>query len=290
MSLPSPTSTDAAGRLGRHLWTLFEPYHAVVYFDPDVKAMCIDAGFSGFWQGYFATRAAPLGPVGAQVVAATFFGFAPAMVQRAVPSAWSVCPPTDAWSLRLAIADRALRRHLDVDDPTLRDAADLALDVVERLVVAGRPLAAATAAQPVPDEAHLALWHSCTVLREHRGDGHVATLVANGVDPLKAHALTAAADITPAELLVAHRGWTSTQWDRAVAAAATRPPGFRGQLEAATDAAAAAPWRSSEAAAGGQLASLLAPLVTSLVNGGGVPYPNLMDVPQPALPPASWQP
>lgn len=265
------------------LWRLLEPYHAVVYFDPEVKARSIDAGWTGFWMGYFAMRAAPLGPVPPPVVAAAFFGFAPRMVERALPEAWARCPPERAWAVRLEIADRSLRRLLGerVGGREVSEAADLVLVAADAAELAGRPLAAATAAQPVPDDPHLALWHAATVLREHRGDGHVAALVAAGVGPLEAHVLTADAGRTPADSLREHRGWSPEEWAVAEAVAHGRRPGLRAEVEAMTDAAAAGPWRALGAARTARLAELLGPLAAAIDGAAGVPYPNLMGVPRP---------
>jgi hypothetical protein len=52
----------------REFWTLVEPYHALTYFAPQAAAAFEDIGLRGFWRGYFAGRAAPMGPVGAGVI------------------------------------------------------------------------------------------------------------------------------------------------------------------------------------------------------------------------------
>ena len=71
----------------RHLWTLFEPLHAVTYFAPEARAAFENAGLRGFWRGYFAGRAAPLGAVSAAPVVALFFSFAPPLLPpKAAPS------------------------------------------------------------------------------------------------------------------------------------------------------------------------------------------------------------
>ena len=93
--------TDAA-HTARSMWTLFEPIHAVTYFTPESRSAFEQAGLRGFWRGYFAGRAAPLGPVGAAVVTASFFGFAPALVARAIPGVWDLISPADALRTRLA--------------------------------------------------------------------------------------------------------------------------------------------------------------------------------------------
>src|SRR5829696_9530278 len=228
----------------RRLWQRFEPYHAVGYFAPETTPAFLAAGWTGFWPRYFATRAAPLGPVPAAVVRALFFGFAPRVVERALPDAWRRCPPERAWDVRLDVTDRALCRLLgdEVAGDGVREAADLALEAVAAADLAGRPLAAATAAMAVPEPPHLALWHAATVLREHRGDGHVAALVAAGIGPCEAHVLSARAGLAPEEALQQHRGWTAEEWAAAARAVGDCPAELRLEIEAATDAAAEAPW------------------------------------------------
>ena len=81
--------SDAA----RRLWTRAEALHALTYFAPESHAAFEAAGLRGFWRGYFAGRAAPLGTVPAPVVTATFFGFHPDFVARAIPSIWSLVTP-----------------------------------------------------------------------------------------------------------------------------------------------------------------------------------------------------
>ena len=71
------------------MWKLFEPLHAVTYFAEECIEEYSAAGLKGFWMGYFAGRAAPMGPVGPAVVGATFFSFNPDRVARALPDAWS---------------------------------------------------------------------------------------------------------------------------------------------------------------------------------------------------------
>jgi hypothetical protein len=265
------------------LWQRYEPYHAVVYFAPEARDLFREAGWTGFWMGYFATRAAPLGPIGPAPVTALFFGFAPRVVERALPEAWRRCPPERAWGVRLQLADRSLRRLLGDDGVAgagIEEAAELALEAAAAAPIAGRALAAATAAMPVPDEPHLALWLATTVLREHRGDGHVASLVAAGVGPCEAHVLSAESGRAPEEALRKHRGWTAEEWAAAVEQASQRPPGTRAELEAATDAAAAAPWQALGTARTERLADLLDPLVTHITAAGEMPFPNLIGVPE----------
>ncbi|MFQ6231024.1 helix-turn-helix domain-containing protein, partial [Nocardia sp. NPDC002869] len=70
----------------RQAWRLLEPLHAVTYFSPEPLQALKAAGYRGFWMGYFAGRAAPLGAAGPEVVHALFYNFT-ASAWRA--SSWS---------------------------------------------------------------------------------------------------------------------------------------------------------------------------------------------------------
>src|ERR1700749_3120679 len=115
---------DAAST-ARSMWTLFEPIHAVPYFAPEARSAFERAGLRGFWRGYFAGRAAPLGTAGAAVVTASFFNFAPAFVARAVPGVWELMTPADALRVRLEGATAALRGLLAGQEEAAAAAADL---------------------------------------------------------------------------------------------------------------------------------------------------------------------
>jgi hypothetical protein len=183
---------DNAARAARRMWTLFEPVHVVTYFSAEALAAFTGAGLRGFWRGYFAGRAAPLGAVGAAPVTASFFTFAPPMVARALPGVWELITPQDALAVRVAGAVAALHRLAGDREAEVAAAADLLLRATDGLDCAGRVLAAANAALPVPGEPAARLWHAATLLREHRGDGHFAALVAAGIDGCEALVLRAA--------------------------------------------------------------------------------------------------
>jgi len=138
-----------AAHTARSMWTLFEPIHAVTYFAPEARAAFEQAGLRGFWRGYFAGRAAPLGPAGAAVVTASFFNFAPAFVARAVPAVWDLITPEDALRTRLAGAEAGLRGLLAGREAEAEVAADLLWQAIGELDFSGRVLAAANAALPV---------------------------------------------------------------------------------------------------------------------------------------------
>ncbi len=203
--------------LARRMWRLLETYHAVVYFSPELRVETDAAGLRGGWMGYFAARAAPMGAVPAGVVVATFYNFHPAMVERAIPDAWSFSTPERVLAARLAGVDAALRRSLGdgVGGKYVTEGAELARVAAEAARPEGRPLFAANAGLAWPEPPHLALWHAATLLREHRGDGHVAALTAAGIDGVEAHWLLIAAGRSSAESIRPARGWPDEEWDAA---------------------------------------------------------------------------
>ncbi len=284
---------DAAGA-ARRMWTLFEPVHVVTYFTAEARAGFEDAGLRGFWRGYFAGRAAPLGRAGPAVVTASFYNFAPPMVARALPAVWDLTTPDDALAARSAGAVAALRRLLGERAAGLTALADRLLRATDGLDCSGRVLAAANAALPVPAEPAARVWHAATLLREHRGDGHSAALLAADIDGCEALVLRAGADLSR-EVLQPARGWSDEEWDQAAARLAGRgwlgedgrvtPEGAaaRQAVEDATDRAAARPWARLGPAATEELAGLLAPVARACA--AELPFPNPVGVPQPAADP-----
>ena len=211
----------AAGGSGtaRRMWQALETLHMTVYFAPEPRDAYRRAGLRGGWMGYFASRAAAMGPVPAEVVMATFYNFHPRMVRRAIPDAWGFAPPERVLAARYEGADAALRRLLGpwAEGAEVAEAAALARQAMEGRDPAGRPLFAAHAALPWPDEPWLALWHGATLYREFRGDGHVACLLADAVDGCEAHVLAAGAGQLPGSVLREYRGWSDEEWSAAAA-------------------------------------------------------------------------
>ncbi|PBC76285.1 hypothetical protein BX265_0994 [Streptomyces sp. TLI_235] len=259
----------------RALWWLFEPVHALTYFSPEGRAAYEAVGLRGYWRGYFGGRAAALGPVDAAPVVAAFFNFAPAMVERALPDIWHRASPEAALEARAAGATAALERVLETVKPDLVDrSVELLERAVDGLDCCGRVLAAANAALPRPDGRLGRLWQATTVLREHRGDGHVAALVSEDLDGCEALVLRCALD-TRREVLQPHRGWTDEQWDAASARLVERgwlhqdggiTPEGRSRhraLEAVTDLAAARVWDGFHRAELDELAAALRPISTA---------------------------
>jgi hypothetical protein len=205
----------------RRLWAALEPIHGVVYFAPGVRDAGKSIGLRGFWMTYFAFRAAPFGPVGAGAVVATFAGFEPAMVFKALPDAWSRATPEACLATRSAVSVEALRTAGVVEDACAEAVAVLA-PVAASLDPTGRALYAANSELALPDDPVAALWQLATTLREHRGDGHVAALLAAGVTGLEALLLQVGAGKFPAELMRSVRGWSEQDWAAAANALRSR--------------------------------------------------------------------
>ncbi len=276
----------------RELWSRVESLHAVTYFSAESRDAARTAGLKGFWMGYFAFRAAPLGAVGPGIVEATFFNFAPPMVQRAIPDAWSFAPPgalIDARARSAASALRAAVPHLDAFAAAL--AANLAT-LGERGRESGRPMYAANRALPRRDDPVEALWQACTVIREHRGDGHVAALVTAGLDGLEAHVLFAAERGVDAALLRDNRGWTDADWGGAAARLADRKllsgsgtitdagRALREEIESTTDRLAGELLANVRPTDQDALLRDLDAIVDALERAGVIPFPNPMGLPR----------
>jgi ferredoxin len=272
-----------SGRLARAL----EPLHSMVYFAPEAEERYVAAGLRAGRMGYFASRAAPMGAVGPGVVTAVFAGFNPGLVARHIPAAWQLAAPATVVGARFAAVDAALRRMLGDDVVTsaeVAEAAELARRAAEACPVEGRPLAAAHLDLPWPEAAHLRLWHALSVLREHRGDGHVALVVEAGLDGLEALVShTASGRGLVPEFARASRGWSEGEWGAAAArlrergvldadgALTAAGAALRTQLEVDTDRLGAPPWQRLGAGDAARLGELGRALVRTLLAAGCFP-------------------
>jgi hypothetical protein len=261
------------------MWLRFEPYHDVTYFTPESRAATDALGCRGGWMGYFGMRAAPLGAASAEQVTSAFYNFHPSRAHRALPDAWAVATPEAFLTTRLVGVDRALRRLLGWDvlsGAAMAEAAELATAAAGHAPTAGRPLAAANARLPWPDQPHLALWQATTMLRESRGDSHVAALITAGLDPCETLVCFAADKGIAAAYMQQARGWSSAEWDSAaerlnerglldgIGMLTDEGRALRRWVEDRTDMAAMAPWRALGDTRTNRLADLLAPLAFTL--------------------------
>jgi hypothetical protein len=266
--------------MARKMWRTLEPYHGLIYFAPEATAAYEAVGVRGR-DGYFASRAAPMGAVPAEVVVATFFNFNPSLVHHALPGAWDVTTPAALLDARLAAADVSLRRATgqSLDGPEVVRAAELARVAAEACTAPGRPLSAAHAGLPWPEAPHLALWHAVSVLREFRGDGHIACLVEAGLSGIEALVVHAASGEVPRAALQTSRAWDDDAWATAVGRLAERDlveddgtftdagTALRQHLEDQTDVLALSPWEALGAPGCDELRGLVRPLSKAIVAG-----------------------
>ncbi|MEU0496220.1 hypothetical protein [Mycobacterium sp. NPDC006124] len=267
----------------RRLFDRFEPVHALTYFAPESREALGQTGFRGFWMCYFAARAAPFGAVGADVVTAVFYNFAPSHVARALPAAWDFASPADALRAREASAVAALNRCGVVDGPEVRDAADLLATAAATAPLDGRPLFAANHELPWPEEPVARLWHASTLLREQRGDSHVAVLVANGVGGRDCNVLHALADRVPREFIVRSREYDDQEWQTCVerlqdrgyvdgqGALTDSGREFKHHLEETTDRLSLSAFDALDDGELERLFHTLTPLTRAVVAGGDIP-------------------
>ncbi|MBB5152680.1 SCO6745 family protein [Saccharopolyspora phatthalungensis] len=245
-------------KIARRAKQSLELIHAMIYFAPEAADGFAGLGLAPGRMSYYAGRAAPMGPVGAGVVAATFYNFNPESVAKSIPRAWSIATPDAVLAARLKAADEALRRMLGEDviaSETVAETAELAREATTACTPDGKPLYAGHADLDWPDEPHLKLWHAITLLREFRGDAHIAALQQaelSGVQALALHSTTSGG-FTP-EAAKKLRGWSDEQW--ALASRQLRERGLvdagdeitdaglalREEIESATDAMSMAPW------------------------------------------------
>lgn len=198
--------------LARRLYERFEPVHGITYFAPEARAAADELGYRGFWRGYFATRSAPLGRVAPGLVEAVFYNFAAFRVAKSLDGAWDTVSPEQALAARQAGAVAALRRYGLTGDDNLCTAAELLGKAARNASPAGRPLYAALTAVPWPDEPVAALWHAATLLREQRGDAHVAALVAAGIDGRESNVFHVAAGRVTKDGIMRSRDYDDGEW------------------------------------------------------------------------------
>jgi Helix-turn-helix family len=284
---PTPT-------LARRFWEAIEPIHAVVYFDPGPIEAARKIGLRGFWMGYFAGRVAPLGPVPPEAVAAMAYGFAPGMVERAIPDAWKYADPAAVVGARITSAADALRHHLD--GPAIASLAELSGLLWEAIAgcrFEGRPLSAAWSQVPRPADEVASAWLAATILREHRGDGHVLAGVGAGLRGIDATLTFVATGAITREIIQPTRGWSDEDWQQSARrlqamglldrqGRLTKTGGaLRRDVEDLTDRLAAAPVERLGETGVKQAIELAAPISRHLIDGGVVPVPNPIGAPRP---------
>ncbi|MFF8598164.1 hypothetical protein ACF065_04705 [Streptomyces sp. NPDC015232] len=273
-----------AGRRCAHPVNLL---HATLFFSPDLDTVFKELGVEDPHTVRLAARSAPLGAVGAGTVAAAFYNYAHDFLAPRLPAVWETASPAEVLDARLRAADATYRRLLGeeaVASAEMAEAAELALRAAEACARHARPLYAGNADLPVPDAPHLRLFHATTLLREHRGDGHVAALLHAGLDPVEALAShTATGKGMAPRWVLGTRGWGRADWDAAVARLTARGlldaegglteagAALRESLEAETDRLDAAPYEHLGAAGTARLTELAKGFLVTAAGAGAFP-------------------
>ncbi len=195
---------------------------------------------------YFATRVAPVGEVGRDVVASTFFYFNRPRIERAIPDAWTFSARDAVIDARYRGMDRALQRLFGnaIDGPEMHEAAELVTEAAAGCDSIGRTLHAGWASLPWPDEPHLRLWHGCTLLREYRSGNHLIALCAEGLDGCESIVSHVAVEGAPRDWIQDEAGWSEADESRAVARLVAR--GWLDEAGEATEACRAGRRRVEE--------------------------------------------
>lgn len=282
-----------AARTARVMHGIIELVHTPLYFARDAKEAWTGIGLEPMAQGYFAGRAAPLGPVGPAVVTAVFCNFSPQLVGLALPAAWEAASPAAVLAAR-ARAMESLFTRAGAPTEGLPEATGLAREAAGAADLVGRPLAAGNAAVPAPGTPFADLWQALTVLREHRGDGHVALLTASGLHPVEVLALYAAwQDQLRRGFYQRTRMWDDQAWAEgeeglrgrgwmdAAGALTSEGHAWRQALEDDTDRLAAAPYAALGEERCRRLFDLLQPIARAVVGAEDV-------FPRPPVVPASF--
>jgi len=267
-------------RGARQAWYAVEAIHDVVYFAPRAREAYEAVGITGWWRGYFASRAAALGTPSASLVSALFHGFAPDFVARHMSGMWTDCRPDEVLPARLELARERLEPI--VGDRDVSGLVESLEAVVAGADLAGRPLAAAHAAVVPATDVSQRMWQLVTALREYRGDCHVAVLTVHGLGGAAANVLAEAAGLTDGRQQTV-RGWGDDAWRDAHALLARR--GWLDADGAITEVGRAARTaiedETDEVTAAGvdetamtTWSELLLELAVGVRESGMVPYPN----------------
>ncbi len=271
----------------RRCHNVLDPLHSLIYFAPEADAAFSEIGLRPGRMNYFASRAAPMGAVGPGVVVATFYNFSPGLVARHIPRAWTLAAPEDIIQARFLLAGNVLRRLLGSEvagSPEIEEAAALAKQAATACTPQGRPLYAAHADLEYPSDPLTSLWHAITLLREYRGDGHLAALVdakLSGLDALITHQATGRGFTD--EFAQASRGWSGELWAAGIAGLQERGllddkgglteagESLRQDIEARTDEMARAPYDSLDKADLARLTELGMGLTRKVQAAGAFP-------------------
>lgn len=221
---PRPEGTPlpeavTAGAPARRLRDACEPVAMHAVWSPLTNERLATLGLD-FLTSYVGGRAAALGePVGA-VVAATFAWFSPELVTTVYDAARQAVSRERLLAERDAATSESLRGVLDaagVVEAEIVGVADVLASAVEPADGTGRPLFSGLRSRGRPVDAVQRLWWACDLVREHRGDSHVAAASAAGLAALEMNVLTELWLGMPMLSYTGTRGWSEDAMRTAVA-------------------------------------------------------------------------
>lgn len=274
-------------KIARHVKAALELIHAMIYFAPEADQHYTALGLEKGRMGYYASRSAAMGPVGPGVVAATFYNFNPESVAQHIPAAWKIATPEKILEARLNAVDDAMRRMLDPEllaSEEVAQAAELAREATAGCSPEGKPLYAAHADLDWPEAPHLRLWHGVTLLREFRGDAHIAALQhaeISGIAALVLHSTVPGGFTADAARIL--REWSQSQWAQASEQLRERGlidaegeitkagEALREEVEVATDVMSMGPWQTLRHEQIQELVSSGGEVSKALYKAGAVP-------------------
>jgi hypothetical protein len=264
----------------RRLRNLVEPIAAGVYFAPEAQQRYEEQGLN-YFEGYFCSRGACLGKAPWSVICAAFGAFKPAVVEQAVTGGWSKTDPEPLLDARLAGATEQLTRLLGEPGPEVKAATEILFSLTDGVDPSGRMLYSGLSVLPVPDTPMGRLWRAADLVREHRGDGHIAAWVSC-TDSCEITVLTELTWGLQPGAYVFTRGWNEEEVDAARERLRARGlldrdnqlteagEKFRAEIEHDTDLAEREViGRLGDRA--DELFSLIQPMAKTIVEGGGYP-------------------
>lgn len=271
--------------VARKTFRTLEPIHGLIYFAPEAVAAYEELGVTGR-SGYFASRSAPMGAASAELVIATFFNFDPGLVRHAMNGVWDIVTPAALLDARFRAAGDAIRRAAGdlAEGRDVEEAAGIARAAAEEACkhLSGKPLFAGHATLAWPDDPLLVLWHAQSLLREFRGDIHIAAMTAEGIDGCEALVTHAASGEIGRGVLQSSRSWSDEGWDAAVAslqakghvdadgAFTEKGRASRQWVEDQTDAGALVAYEAIGEDACDRLRTLCRPIAKAIVSNGGL--------------------
>lgn len=285
---PDPGDADAVSGWMRGVLSVI---HTPVYRSRELQDRLADLGITDRLAGYLAQRAAPLGlpegRPGAHLVTATFYGFAPEAVADRIPAVWDIASPEQVLGATFAAMHDLLGRLLGDRLDAVVELEGLLAPIAAAHPVAGRPLAAAWKDVAASGEPTIDLWLATTVIRESRGDGHIALLVSEGIGPLESHLVTSGDRPEVRASLQGLRAWRSSDVDDAVGrlrqaglldsegVRTDRCRAMRNDIEVRTDALSAQPWAEADAASIERIVDLALELLPPVLTSGTLLPPVL---------------